>query len=61
LFKEGGGGVTKTDLSAVLGDREVILTPIVTELNPDNSPVVPEVKVFPATAVPLSITPVFIE
>jgi len=45
----------------MLGARAITVTPIVMELNPDNSPVVPEAKVFPATAVPLSITPVFIE
>jgi len=49
------------DLSAVLGEREVILTPIVTELDPDDTPVVPEVITLSTTAVPLSITPVFIE
>jgi len=48
-------------LTAVLGEREVTVTRIVTELNANNSPVVPEVKVFPSTAIPLSITPVFIE
>ena len=50
-----------TDLSSVLGEREVILTPIITELDPDDSPVVPEARRGASTAVPLSITPVFIE
>jgi len=50
-----------TDLSAVFGNRKVMVTQIFTELNPDDSPIVPEAKVFSATAVPLSITPVFIE
>jgi len=49
------------DLILVLGAREVTLPPIVTQLNPDNSLVVPEAKVFPATAIPLSISPVLIE
>lgn len=53
--------MTKTDLSAVLGNREVAVTPIVTELNDDSSPVVLEVEKYPTTAIPLSITPVFIE
>jgi len=48
-------------LSAIFGEGVVTVTPIVTELTTDNSLVVPEVKVFPATAVPLSITPVLIE
>jgi len=37
------------------------VTPIVTELNPDNSPIISEVKRCDSTAVPLSITPVFVE
>jgi len=45
----------------VLGEREVILTPIITELNPDDTPIAPEVMRLSTTAVPLSITPVFIE
>ncbi|MCK4246439.1 hypothetical protein KAX14_04315 [Candidatus Bipolaricaulota bacterium] len=45
----------------MLGESVVTVTPMVTELNPDNSPIVPEVKVFPATAIPVSIIPVFIE
>lgn len=48
-------------LTAVLGDREVTVTPIVTELNTNDSPAVPEVMKLSTTAVPLSITPVFIE
>ena len=59
--RDGTDAPRPTNLSPILGNREVTVTPIVTELNPDNSPVVPEAKVFPATAVPLSITPVFIE
>ena len=51
----------RLELTAMLGNREVTLTPIVTELNPDDSPIVPEVKVFPTTAIPVSIIPVFIE
>ncbi|MCK4394042.1 hypothetical protein KAX17_14160 [Candidatus Bipolaricaulota bacterium] len=48
-------------LTAVLGEREVTVTRIVMQLNPDNSPVVPEVIRGSTTAIPLSITPVFIE
>jgi len=58
---DGGQDTSITDLSAVFGNRKVMVTQIVTELNPDDSPIVPEVKVFPTTAIPLSITPVFIE
>jgi len=50
-----------TDLSAVLGEREVILTSIITDLNPDGTPIVPEARRRASTAIPLSITPVFIE
>jgi len=38
-----------------------MVTQIVTELNPDDSPVEPRVKTFITTAISLSITPVFIE
>jgi len=58
---DGGQDTSITDLSAVFGNRKVMATQIVTELNANGSPVVPEVKVFPTTAIPLSITPVFIE
>jgi len=51
----------RLELTAMLGEREVPVTPIVTQLNPDNSLVAPEAKVFPATAIPWSIIPVFIE
>jgi len=49
------------DLSDVLGNREVEVTQIVTELNDNDSPIKPEVKTYSTTAIPLSITPVFIE
>lgn len=49
------------DLSGVLGDREVTITQIVTELNEDDSPIIPEVQVVETTSIPLNITPVFIE
>jgi len=58
---DGTDAVRTTDLSPVLGEREVILTPIITELSPDDTPIVPEVMRVSTTAVPLSITPVFIE
>jgi len=45
----------------VLGSREVILTSIITELNHDEIPIVPEVQQCDSTVVQLSITPVFIE
>jgi len=54
-------GTRITDLSAVLGRRVVTVTPIVKELTPDNSLVVPEVQECDSTAIPLSITPDFIE
>jgi len=49
------------DLSAVLGIREVAVTPIVTKLNPDDSPVEPRVTRIDTTAIPVSIIPVFTE
>jgi len=58
---DGTDAARTTDLSAVLGEREVILTPIVTQLKPDDTPIVPEARRRASTAVPLSITPVFIE
>jgi len=58
---DGTDAVRTTDLSSVLGEREVILTPIITELNPDDTPIAPEVMRLSTTAVPLSITPVFLE
>jgi len=48
-------------LTAVLGEREVTVTRIVTKLNLDKSLVVPEMIRGSITAVPSSITPVFIE
>ncbi len=59
--RDAGETTFPTDLSALLGERDVILTPIITELDPDGAPIVPEVKRLSTTAVPLSITPVFIE
>jgi len=50
-----------TDLSAALGEREVILTPIITELDPSDTPIVPEAEECDSKAIPLCITPVFIE
>jgi len=58
---EGGEDYTITDLSDVLGNKEVKVTQIVTELNDNDSPVIPRVKSCTTTAIPLSITPVFIE
>jgi len=49
------------DLSRVLGNRDVLLTPIVTELAPNDTPIVPEAMSVSTTTVPLGITPVFIE
>jgi hypothetical protein len=57
----GGEDSSVTDLSSVLGNRAVTVTQIVTELNDNDSPVIPGVKTHPASAIPLSITPVFIE
>ncbi|MCK4599261.1 hypothetical protein KAU37_05525 [Candidatus Bipolaricaulota bacterium] len=48
-------------LTAVLGEREVTVTRIVTELYTDDNPSVPEVQECDSTAIPLSITPLFIE
>jgi len=57
----GGEDSSFTDLTSVLGNREVTVTHIVTELNYNDSPVILGLKTHPAVAVPLSITPVFIE
>lgn len=59
--RDGTDAARPTDLSPILGNREVAVTPIVTQLNSDNSPVVPEVLRVSATAIPLSIAPIFIE
>jgi len=59
--RDGGEDYSITDLSDVLGNREVEVTQIVTELNDNDSPIKPEVKTYATTAIPLSITPVFIE
>lgn len=58
---DGTDATCTTDLSSVLGKRAVTVTAIVTELDPDGTPIVPEVQQFDSTAIPLSITPVFIE
>jgi len=59
--RDGGEDSNITDLSDVLGNKEVTVTRIVTELNNNDSPVQPKVKTHATTAIPLSITPVFIE
>jgi len=48
-------------LNAILGESVVTVTPVIAELNPDNSPVEPRVTRIYTTAIPVSITPVFIE
>ena len=58
--RDGGQGSSPTDLSDVLGNKEVTVIQIVTELNANGSPIRPEVKIYDTTAIPLSITPVFI-
>jgi len=45
----------------MLGESVVTVTPIVTELNDDDSTVEPEVEESHTTAIPLSSTLVFIE
>jgi hypothetical protein len=59
--RNGGEDYIMTDLSSVLGNVEATVTQIVTELNDDDSPVKPKVRTCDATAIPLSVTPVFIE
>ncbi len=55
-----GGDIT-ADLSSIFGDVNVKVTPVVTELDSDRNPVYPASEIISADAVPLSITPVFIE
>ena len=59
--RNGSESFGRIDLSDVFGNREVAITQIVTALNDNDSPVIPEVKTYSATSIPLSITPVFIE
>ena len=49
------------DLGSILGDRQVKITHIVTELDADNNPVYLEDEVLHSTSIPVSTTPVFIE
>jgi hypothetical protein len=49
------------NLSAALGSGSFRVTPVVTELNAGKNPVYPNSSVLNAEAVPLSLTPVFIE
>jgi len=49
------------DLHAALGEREVAVTGIVTALNDDDTPVVPAAERHLTTAIPLSVSPVFID
>jgi len=51
----------RLELTAMLGERVATVTPIVMELDPYNSTVVPEEIKALTTGTPLSITPVFIE
>lgn len=50
-----------TDLSDIFGNRDVEITGIITELDEDDNPVIHEVVTIPASKIPLSNTPVFIE
>lgn len=59
--RNAGDDYSITDLSDVLGDMQVTVTQIVTELNDDDSLVRPKVRTCATTSIPLSITPVFIE
>lgn len=59
--RDGTDAPRPMDLSLILGSRELAVTPIVTELSVNDSPVEPEVQECGLTAVPLSIIPVFIE
>jgi len=59
--RDGGEDSSITNLSDALGNKEVKVTQIVTELNDNDSPVQPKVETYATTAIPLSITPVFIE
>jgi hypothetical protein len=58
---DGTDQVGTVDLSAVLGQGDVKVTPIVTRLNADNIPIVTGASVHSSGSIPLSITPVFIE
>ncbi len=52
---------TTVDLSAGFGSGNVKVTPVVTELDAQRNPVYPAVRTVSARAVPLTITPVFVE
>jgi hypothetical protein len=53
--------VILVDLSSVLGEGEVMITHIVTELDESLDPIYVADEIAPTSSVPLSITPVFIE
>ncbi len=55
------GGSATADLSAVFSNENVKVTQVVTELDANRNPVYPDPETVTPTAVPLSITPVFIE
>jgi len=59
--RDGGEDSSITDLSSVLGNRQVTVTGIVTKLDYDGSPIEPEVRTHSTTTIPLGITPIFIE
>ena len=49
------------DLSSIIGNNDIKITGIVTELNRNNNPVLPKIIDCSPTAVPIGITPVFME
>lgn len=58
---DGREATSITDVSDVLGNKDVRVTEIITKLNRNDYPVIPNVKTYATSAIPLSVTPVFIE
>ncbi len=54
-------GSLTADLSDILGDEEVQVTYIVTSLDEAHNPIFPGVSNVSTTAIPINLTPIFIE
>ena len=56
-----GDEETAVDASPILGDTDVLVTRIVTELDEEGDPIVAPPEAVPSTGLPISITPIFVE
>jgi hypothetical protein len=55
------GASSNVDLSSVLGNRDVKITHIVTELNASKNPIYPPDETKSSKSVPVGLTPIFVE